>query len=92
MERAKLNLCKYCSSGNIKKDSFCTNKRGKLQSFKCLECERKFTSNFGFEKICVAPSTIISAMWIYFTGMLVCDTANHYEMMGIKISHMTVYN
>ena len=32
MERAKLNLCKYCSSGNIKKDGFRTNTRGKLKS------------------------------------------------------------
>ncbi len=31
-------------------------------------------------------------MWVYFTGMFVRDTTNHYEMMDIKISHMTVYN
>ena len=92
MERAKLNLCKYCSSGNIKKDGYRINKRGKLQSFKCLECMRKFTPNFGFEKTRVEPSTITGAMQMYFTGMSVRDIANHYEMMGIKISHMAVYN
>ena len=92
MERAKLNLCKYCSSGNIKKDGFRTNTRGKLQIFKCLDCQRKFTPNFGFEKTRVEPSTITGAMQMYFTGMSVRDIANHYEMMGIKISHMAVYN
>ena len=51
IERSKLNLCKYFSSDNIKKDGFRINKCDKLQSFKCLECKRKFTSNFGFEKI-----------------------------------------
>lgn len=34
------------------------NKRGKLQNFKCLEYARKFTPNFGFEKIRVDPFTI----------------------------------
>ena len=31
-------------------------------------------------------------MKIYFTSMSVRDSANHYEMMGIKISYRTVYN
>ena len=53
---------------------------------------RKFTPNFGFEKTRVEPSTITGAMQMYFTGMSVRDIANHYEMMGIKISHMAVYN
>lgn len=28
---------------------------------------------------------------MYFTGMSVRDIANHYEMMNIKVSHMTIY-
>ena len=55
MEREKLNLCKYCSSCNIKKDDYRINKRGKLQSFKCLECMHEFTPNFGFKKTRVEP-------------------------------------
>ena len=91
MERAKLNLCKYCSSGNIKKDGYRINKRGKFQSFKCLECERKFIKNFGFKKTHVEPSTITGAMQMYFIGMSVRDIANHYEMMGININASSVY-
>ena len=52
----------YCSLGNIEKDSHHTNKHNKLQSFKCLECNRKFTINFGFKKTCVEFSTITGAM------------------------------
>ena len=91
-ERAKLDLCKYCRSSNTKKDGYRINKRGKLQSFKYLECMRKFTTNFGFKKARVEPSTITGAMQMYFTGMSVRDIANHHEMMGIKISQMVVYN
>ena len=57
-----------------------------------LECIHKFTSNFGFEKTLVEPATITGAMQMYFTGMSVHDIVNHYEMMGIKISNMVVYN
>lgn len=91
MERAKLSLCKYCSSGNIVKKGFRTNKYDKLQKYKCLECTRFFTTNFGFENTRVDNSTIIGAMQMYFSGMSVRDIANHYEMMGIKISYVAVY-
>ena len=91
MERTKLNLCKYCSSGNIRKRGFSTNKRIKIQHYECLECKKYFTSNFGFEKTRVEPSTITGAMQMYFTGMNVRDIANHYEMMGIKINASSVY-
>lgn len=36
MKRSKLNLCKYCSSGNIRKDDYHTTKQGKQQRFKCI--------------------------------------------------------
>ena len=62
-----------------------------MQIFQCLECTRKFTANFGFEKTKVDQSVITGAMQMYYTGMSVRDIANHYEMMGIKISHMAVY-
>ena len=91
MERAKLNLCKYCSSGSLKKDGYRITKQGKTQHFKCLECQKRFTANFGFEKTRVQESTITGAMQMYFTGMSVRDIANHYEMMGIKINASSVY-
>ena len=92
MEWTKLNLCKYCSSGNIQKDGYRINKRGKIQRFKCLECQKRFVANFDFEKTRVESSTITGAIQMYFMGMPVRDIVSHYEMMGIKISHMVVYN
>ena len=40
MERAKLNLCKYCSSGNIIKKGMRKNKRGNTQKYQCRDCTR----------------------------------------------------
>ena len=92
MERSKLNICKYCSSGNIRKRGFSIRKQGKLQRYECVDCKKYFVPNFGFENTRVEPSTITGAMQMYFTGMPVRDIANHYEMMGIKISYRAVYN
>ena len=49
-ERSKLQLCKYCDSGRLRKDGFQKNKNGKVRVFECLDCRKKFTANFGFKK------------------------------------------
>ena len=51
IERAKRKLCKFCDSGRIRKDGFRKNKSGKVRIFECLDCKRKFSENFGFEKM-----------------------------------------
>ena len=91
MERSKLSLCKYCDSGKIKKDGMRKTKKGKIQRFKCLDCKKRFTTNFGFEKKQNNDGTITGALEMYFSGMSVRDISRQYRRMGIKISHMTIY-
>lgn len=91
MERSKLKLCRYCDSGNLKKAGFRKNKDVKIQKIQCLDCEKYFTTNFGFEKKQFGESVITGALQMYFSGMSVRDISNHYEMMGTKVSHMTIY-
>lgn len=50
MERSKLKLCKFCDSGNIKKWGMRKTKQGGRQIYRCADCDRKFTANFGFER------------------------------------------
>lgn len=50
MERSKLQLCKFCDSGKIIKKGIKKNKSGNLQIFKCKDCKKRFTTNFGFER------------------------------------------
>lgn len=90
MERSSLKLCKYCDSGTIRKDGFRKNKSGKVQLFECLECNRKFTANFRFEKMKYIDKIIISAMQMYFSGMSVRAVAAYYKMMGIDVSYRTI--
>ena len=37
-------------------------------------------------------STITGALQMYYSGMSTRDISNHYEMMGIDVSDVTVYN
>ncbi len=92
MERSKLSLCKYCDSGRIRKDRFRKNKSGKVRIFECLDCRKKFSSNFGFEKKQSNENTITGALQMYYSGMSVRKIADHYEMLGVDVSFKTIYN
>ena len=92
MERSQLKLCKFCDSGNIIKKGFKKNKSGNVQLFKCKDCKRKFTANFGFEKMRSKDYIITRALQMYYTGMSVRDIADCFEQEEIDVSHMTIYN
>ncbi|QLH07266.1 IS6 family transposase [Nitrosopumilus ureiphilus] len=91
MERSALNLCKYCDSGRITKKGTRKNKNGNVQIFKCLDCKKKFSTNYGFEKTRFDVNTITGALQMYYSGMSTRDISNHYEMMGIEVSCVTIY-
>ena len=92
MERSKLQLCKYCDSGNIVKRGIRKNKSGNVQIWFCTDCKKRFTANFGFESMRYDESVITGALQMYYSGMSTRDISNHYEMLGIEVSDVTVYN
>ncbi len=81
MERSKLELCKYCDSGKIIKKGIRKNKKGNIQIYKCLDCKKRFSSNFGFEKMRYDYTTITVALQMYYSGMSVRDIENNYAML-----------
>jgi putative transposase len=92
MERSKLQLCKFCDSGNITKKGIKKNKSGNLQIFKCKDCKRKFTVNFGFENMRYESVIITRALQMYYSGMSVRDVADCFEQEEIDVSYRTIYN
>ena len=92
MERSQLKLCKYCDSGKIIKKGMRKTKSGNIQIFKCKDCKKRFTANFGFEKKQSNENTITGALQMYYSGMSVRKIADHYEMLGIDVSFKTIYN
>lgn len=92
MERAKLNLCKYCDSGRVIKKGIRKNNTRNIQIFKCLDCKKKFSENIGFENMRYDENIITGALQMYYSGMSVRDIENHYEMLGIEVDHSSIYD
>jgi transposase-like protein len=48
--------------------------------------------NLGFEKMKHDPHGITSAMQLYFSGESLRNTARSLRLMGVQVSHQTIYN
>ena len=87
-----LTECLFCGSSNIVKDGVRKNKRGDIQIFYCKACEHYFTFNIGFERMKHNPQAITSAMQLYFSGESLRNTMKSLKLLGVEVSHQTVYN
>ena len=92
MNRAALSLCKFCDSGNVKKWGMRRTKRGTVQTFKCLEYGRRYSINFGFEKMRYSSEVITQSLQMYYSKMSTRRISQYYAMFGIDVSHMIIYN
>jgi transposase-like protein len=84
--------CVYCGSSNLKKDGVRRNKAITIQKFYCRDCHRYFTFNVGFEKMKHNPQAITSAIQLYFSGESLRNTMKSLKLLGVEVSHQTVYN
>jgi len=87
-----LTECIFCGSSNIVKDGVRKNKRGDIQKFYCRDCTHYFTFNIGFERMKHNPQAITSAMQLYFSGESLRNTMKSLKLLGVEVSHQTVYN
>jgi transposase-like protein len=83
--------CIFCGSPNIIRWGIRKNKSGYLQRYHCRSCYRKFTYNPGFERMKHDPKAITMAMQLYFSGESLRNTTRSLELLGVKVSHETVY-
>jgi len=87
-----LTECIFCGSSNIVKDGVRHNKHGEIQIFYCKVCLHYFTFNIGFERMKHNPQAITSAMQLYFSGESLRNTMKSLRLLGVEVSHQTVYN
>jgi len=87
-----LHECVYCGSSNLKKDGIRRNRAGAIQKFYCRDCHKYFTFNIGFERMKHNPQAITSAMQLYFSGESLRNTMKSLKLLGVEVSHQTVYN
>lgn len=84
--------CIFCKSIEIVKDGIRHNKHGDIQKFNCKGCGRYFTINIGFEKMKHNPQAATTAMQLYFSGESLRNTMKSLRLIGVEVSHQTVYN
>ena len=84
--------CILCHSINITKDGLRHNKYGDIQKWYCRNCNHYFTINPGFQKMKSDPKGITTAMHLYFSGESLRNTARSLRLLGMNVSHQTVYN
>jgi len=87
-----ISECVYCGSQNIKKNGVRHNKSGDIQRFLCDNCGKTFSINIGFERMKHNPQAITTAMQLYFSGESLRNTQKSLRLLGVEVSHQTVYN
>lgn len=86
-----LTECIYCASTNIVKDGVRKNKAGTIQKFHCRDCHKYFTFNIGFERMKHNPQAVTTAMQLYFSGESFRNTQKSLKLLGVEVSHKTVF-
>jgi transposase-like protein len=91
IEEMAISNCVFCHSLNIVKDGVRKNKSGAIQIFYCRDYHHYFTFNIGFEKMKHNPQAITSAMQLYFSGESLRNTQKSLRLLGVEVSHKTVF-
>jgi transposase-like protein len=91
IEPIDVHACLYCQSPQIVKDGIRRNGHGSIQKFRCKACGRYFTINLGFEHMKHSAQGITVAMQLYFSGESLRNTAKSLKLIGVEVSHKTVY-
>jgi putative transposase len=92
IQEVTISKCVYCQSPNIKKFGVRHNKSGDIQRFVCETCRKTFSVNIGFERMKHNPKAITTAMQLYFSGESLRNTMHSLKLLGVEVSHQTVYN
>jgi transposase-like protein len=91
IQEVAVSKCVFCQSENIKKFGIRRNKSGNIQRFLCENCGKTFSINIGFERMKHNPQAVTSAMQLYFSGESLRNTMKSLRLLGVEVSHKTVY-
>jgi putative transposase len=84
--------CIFCHSSYLKKFGIRNNKSGSIQRFICGDCSRTFSINLGFERMKHNPQAVTTAIQLYFSGESLRNTQKSIRLLGVQVSHQTIYN
>jgi putative transposase len=92
IQPVEISDCVYCHSTHFKKMGIRHNKSGDIQRYLCLDCGKSYSINIGFERMKHNPKAITAAMQLYFSGESLRNTTQSLKLLGVQVSHKTVYN
>jgi putative transposase len=92
IQPVEISDCVYCHSTHFKKMGIRHNKSGDIQRYLCLDCGKSYSINIGFERMKHNPKAITTAMQLYFSGESLRNTMQSLKLLGVQVSHKTVYN
>jgi len=87
-----INSCLFCKSKEIKKYGIRHNKNYNIQRYACQACHKTFSVNIGFEKLKHDPRGVTTAMQLYFSGESLRNVSKSLKLLGMDVTHQTVYN
>jgi len=91
IELIDVNACIYCKSDRLIKWGIRHNKYGDIQKFSCKACGRYFTVKSRVRADEHDLQGITAAMQLYFSGESLRNTAKSLRLIGVQVSHKTVY-
>lgn len=92
IEPVNIKDCIFCQSSYLKKFGIRHNKSGGIQRFICGDCNKTFSINLGFEKMKHNPKAVTTAIQLYFSGESLRNTQKSIRLLGVHVSHQTIYN
>ncbi|MGA3110326.1 MAG: DDE-type integrase/transposase/recombinase, partial [Candidatus Bathyarchaeia archaeon] len=92
IEPLSSSVCPYCAGTKLVRHGLRHNKYGNLQRLTCRTCGKRFSQNFGFERLKANPQSVSSAMQLYFTGESLRNVQKLLRLQGVEVTHQTVYN
>jgi transposase-like protein len=92
IQEVEISNCAFCHSTHTKKFGIRHNKAGDIQRFMCLDCGKSYSVNIGFERMKHNPQAITAAMQLYFSGESLRNTMESLKLLGVEVSHKTIYN
>ena len=92
-EKYKKVSCSKCSSNKIKKDGKRkTQNRGKIQRYKCKDCNFRFVIDNGFYRMRTNENKITAGIDLYYKGVSLRKVQEHFQAFyPHNSSHMSVY-
>ena len=93
-QKYKNVTCPKCTSNNIKKDGKRkTENRGKIQRYRCKDCNFRFVIDDGFYRMRNNENKITAGIDLYYKGVSLRKVQEHFQAFYSKNStHVSVYN